>query len=72
MISHGKYDVLVTDVRERTLARGVLLIILDGVHGNGFSAQIEGSLVVDVPGILRKLADEIEASFQTTSFTTAE
>jgi hypothetical protein len=38
-IGPGKYDDWVTTVREATEAEGVVLIVLNGVHGSGFSVQ---------------------------------
>jgi negative regulator of sigma E activity len=35
----GKYDHWVTKIREATLAEGVVLIVLNGVQGSGFSVQ---------------------------------
>lgn len=73
MIGPGKYDALVTDVRERTMAHGVILLVLGGVHGDGFSAQMSVQMAVSMPDILRKLANDIEASIQNgTSITTTE
>ena len=57
----GKYDQARTDVREATSAKGVLLIILDGNQGNGFSAQFEDDdYRGSIPSILRQVADQIE------------
>ncbi len=35
----GKYDDLATYVREKAEAKGVLILVLDGNRGSGFSAQ---------------------------------
>lgn len=37
----GKYDDLCTLVREKAKARGVLVAIIDGEYGQGFSVQGE-------------------------------
>ena len=39
MFGPGKYDELCTAAREETKAVGVVLIVIDGEHGNGFSCQ---------------------------------
>lgn len=49
----GKYDDLCTYVRERT-GGTVLLIVLAGEDGGGFSAQTED------PGMLLKLSEILE------------
>lgn len=60
----GKYDKLCTWVRERAKARGVILIVLDGEHGSGHSAQIHASSIVESMlehvDMLRAMADDIE------------
>jgi hypothetical protein len=56
----GKYDAECTLVREKTGARGVLLIIFGGNRGGGFSCQSDISFLMDLPQVLRNVADEIE------------
>jgi hypothetical protein len=57
----GKYDELCTQAREAALAGCALLIILDGEHGHGFSAQFsDPSYVGRLPAILREVANQIE------------
>jgi hypothetical protein len=58
----GRYDDAATAARKSTEAAGVLLFVFDGKHGTGFSAQIPPLLVLRIPEILRRLADEIEAT----------
>jgi len=57
----GKYDALATMVRELSGARGVLVLVLGGERGDGFSVQLEAGLVqqVDIPQMLRTMADQI-------------
>lgn len=55
-----KYDEACTAARIATGASGIILIILDGEHGPGFSMQAPPSLVPDMPGLLRRMADDIE------------
>lgn len=56
----GKYDDLATHVRKRAKARAVIVIIMGGDQGSGFSVQTEAGLVLPLPALLRKLADDIE------------
>lgn len=59
-IGPGKYDDLTTDVRIRTKAAGVLLVIIDGDQGSGFSAQLTPALTLRLPELLRRVADDID------------
>jgi hypothetical protein len=57
----GKYDDLATIVRERTAAQGVIVIVLGGSRGSGFSVQVEGAdISAKLPAMLRNVADGIE------------
>lgn len=58
----GKYDDLATEVRTKAKADGVLLLIVDGTKGSGFSAQLPPLLTAKLPAILRSIADQIDAS----------
>jgi len=58
----GKYDLITSFVREQTHAQGVLIIVIEGTEGSGFSAQLPPHLLSDVPRFLREMADEIELS----------
>jgi len=59
-IGPGRYDALATHVREVTKAKGVLLIVIGGEHGDGFSAQLPMEHTLMIPDILRRVADSIE------------
>jgi hypothetical protein len=59
MIGPGKYDALCTLIRERTQARAVLLIVLDGEYGNGFSCQSDSETLRALPDILEQTAARI-------------
>lgn len=59
-IGPGKYDALATIVRESTSAGGVILIVLDGMHGSGFSVQATSEITARLPALLREVADGIE------------
>lgn len=56
----GKYDAAVTELRAILQARGVLLVVVDGCHGSGFSAQLPPDLTLSLPEVLRQLADQID------------
>lgn len=60
----GKYDDLCTDARKAAQAAGgVVLIVLGGHRGDGFSAQLPTpNDLIRLPAILRRVADEIEAA----------
>ena len=60
----GKYDDLCTYVRTQADAAGVLVIILDGNKGDGFSAQLDPRSTLRVPELLRDTANQIEASLK--------
>lgn len=57
----GKYDAICTKVREET-GGSVLLIVINGIYGGGFSVQATPDVVARVCDILRKTADDIERS----------
>lgn len=56
----GKYDHLCAEVRGKAKAAGVILIVIEGEHGNGFSAQLPEDLMFATPQALRQVADEME------------
>jgi hypothetical protein len=60
----GKYDELATIARTLAMARGVVLVVVDGIHGSGFSVQVNSDLRVHLPVLLRHIADDIEGSTQ--------
>ena len=60
-IGPGKYDHLATFVRQQTDALAVILIVLDGDKGAGFSVQARGDVALSLPALLRRVADDIEA-----------
>jgi hypothetical protein len=59
MIGPGKYDALATHVRETTRARAVLLIVIDGAAGSGFSCQADIETTLALPAILERVAADI-------------
>ena len=62
MTGPGKYDDIATTAREAAEAEGVILIVLNGNKGTGFSAQFASlGLVQSIPAVLRQVADQIES-----------
>ena len=64
MIGKGKYDLECSAVRMRTLATGVIVIVIGGDRGSGFSMQAPPEMTAKLPGVLRHMADEIEADLK--------
>ena len=56
----GKYDDLATVVPEPAQARGVIVIVIDGKLGGGFSVQANRAVTARLPALLRHIADDIE------------
>jgi hypothetical protein len=56
----GKYDDLATMARNATSAEGVIVIVLGGVAGSGFSVQATFEVTAKLPDLLRTMADNIE------------
>jgi hypothetical protein len=56
----GKYDDLCTLVRLQADADAAIVIVLGGRVGNGFDCQGSPELILQLPGILRSIADQIE------------
>jgi hypothetical protein len=61
-IGPGKYDDEATRVRLSTKAKGVIVVVLGGHLGTGFSAQASLEVTLMLPRLLRDLADQIEES----------
>jgi hypothetical protein len=67
MIGPGKYEDIVTQLRERLQARAILLVVVQGNRGNGVSQQIAApskeearKISVVLADILRDIAHGIE------------
>jgi hypothetical protein len=58
-IGPGKYDQYCTDVREKTKADAVLLIVIGGDLGGGFSCQADLATTMKLPDILETVAAQI-------------
>lgn len=61
----GKYDSEATVVRVTTGARGVLLAVIGGERGTGFSVQGDVDIISKLPSILRLMATQIETDMKT-------
>jgi hypothetical protein len=60
----GKYDEICEFVRDATKAEAVLICVVNGNKGDGFSVTgTNWMLVLELPRMLRKMAQEIEDSF---------
>lgn len=60
MIGAGKYDAEATMVQESAKASAVLLIVIGGDRGAGFSCQATADVLVNLPAMLRSIADQLE------------
>jgi hypothetical protein len=58
-IGPGKYDDLCTTVREELEADGVILIVLGGIRGHGFSCQTDLNTMARIPDLLENMARQI-------------
>lgn len=56
----GKYDDIVTMIRELTEADGVVVAILNGNRGSGFSVMGIPECYAPLPDALRAIADDVE------------
>jgi hypothetical protein len=62
-IGPGKYDKETTVVMKATNAQGVILIVIGGDRGAGFSVQATLEATLALPVILRDIADQLETDF---------
>jgi hypothetical protein len=61
----GRYDAEATTLRETTDARAVVVIVLTGKRGDGFSVQTDDpTLLLRLPALLRNVAASIERDVQ--------
>jgi hypothetical protein len=59
-VGPGKYDDLATYVRKQSQAQGVVVIVVGGNKGSGFSVQLTPGVLLPLPTLLRTIADDIE------------
>jgi len=65
-IGKGRYDDECTRVREATNAVAcVLLVFGESPEASGFSIQVRSDLTLDLPGLLRQLANDVERDART-------
>lgn len=64
MIGPGKYDALTTHVREQSQADGVIVVVLNGARGSGFSVQAPLELQLILSDLLESLAKQIRADLE--------
>jgi hypothetical protein len=57
----GVYDEHASRVRAETDATAVILIVIGGERGSGFTMQAPPAMTEALPSILRSMADSIEA-----------
>lgn len=57
----GAYDEETTMVMKRTKAHAVILIVIGGTKGEGFSIQSTPEVILKLPVLLRDIADQIDA-----------
>jgi hypothetical protein len=60
----GKYDAECTMIRELTNARGVIVLVVGGDRGGGFSCQGDLDLQLRLPMILEDIARQMRESLQ--------
>lgn len=60
----GKYEDMATYVRLNTQAEGVVVMVINGTHGEGFSVQATAAVLLNLPSLLRQVADGIEADLK--------
>lgn len=63
-IGPGKYDDECTMLRESTEAQGVIVIVIGGKLGSGFSVQADRHTTLLLPHMLEYMAAEIRQSFK--------
>ncbi len=61
----GKYNDIATEIRERTKARGIILIIVGGTQGQGFAVQGDALSLAIMPQAIRHVADQMDKDFAT-------
>lgn len=59
-LGRGRYDDLCEKAFKEAQARGMILIVLGGTKGNGFSVTMPPDLLPMIPSVLRVAANMIE------------
>jgi len=60
MLAAGKYDEETKKLAEELKAKGVILLVLDGIKGTGMSCETDPMTLLGLPAKLRLLADKLE------------
>lgn len=60
MIGPGKYDAECSTAQKATNASSVILIVLGGDRGDGFSVQATPDVIWAMPDMLREIAKQLE------------
>lgn len=63
-IGGGKYEQECKHAREDCKAEGIILCVFGGKHGSGFSVAAPQHVCLNLPSILRGIADAIESSMK--------
>jgi hypothetical protein len=59
VLGPSKYDDILTEAREKSEAKGAILIVFKGKYGSGFACQLPVGTVRVVATILREIADNM-------------
>lgn len=60
----GKYDEEAMLVMERTKAQGVIVMVIGGEKGPGFSVAADLLTTLSLPAILRSIANQLDADIR--------
>jgi methylmalonyl-CoA mutase cobalamin-binding subunit len=63
-VGPGKYDDECTEVREKLEAQGIILCVIGGKKGNGFSVQGSLQVITTLPDTLEHMANEMRRSMR--------
>jgi hypothetical protein len=64
-MENGKYEDIMENAKTAARAEAVVLIVVNGTDGSGFSLQAESGLRELLPSVLRQVAENISDSKQT-------
>lgn len=64
MLGPGIYDSLTEEVKTRTGAKGIVLLVLGGTCGTGMSVKADLPTHLKLPAILRILADKLDSEIR--------
>ena len=60
-IGAGKYDAEVTELMDKLRPRSVILVVIDGPKGSGFSAHMTFPDLIRMPEMLEAIAAQLRA-----------